>query len=69
MFKTCIFFECSASDAWALILSEEHRLRVLDNDMVVKIFGPKEHEVTEDRKSMYKIKGFMICTPHQILLG
>jgi hypothetical protein len=69
VFKNFIFFECNASDDWSSILREEHRLGVLDNAVVVKIFVPKKHEVTVDRKIMYKMKDFMICTPHQILFS
>jgi hypothetical protein len=49
-----LFFTENASDAWSLILREEHRLKVLHNAVVVKILGPKEHEVTADRKTCIK---------------
>jgi hypothetical protein len=32
-------------EAWSLILREEHKLRVFEN-RVLRIFGPKEEEVT-----------------------
>jgi hypothetical protein len=32
-------------ETWALILSEEHRLRVFGNRVVRRIFGPKRDEV------------------------
>jgi hypothetical protein len=35
-------------DTWSLILREEHRLRVLENRMLRRIFGPKRNEVMED---------------------
>jgi hypothetical protein len=31
---------------WSLILREEHRLRVSENRVLRRIFGPKRHEVT-----------------------
>jgi hypothetical protein len=33
-------------DAWPLTLKEEHRLRVFENRVLTKIFGPKREEVT-----------------------
>jgi hypothetical protein len=43
----------------SLILSEEHRQGVLDNAVVVNIFGHTKHEVTADRKRMHKVRGFI----------
>jgi hypothetical protein len=34
------------SENWSLILREEHRLRVLENRVLRRIFGPKRDEVT-----------------------
>jgi hypothetical protein len=33
-------------EIWSLTLREEHRLRVLENRMLRRIFGPKKDEVT-----------------------
>jgi hypothetical protein len=33
-------------EAWSLILREEHRLRVFENRVLRRIFGPKGAEVT-----------------------
>jgi hypothetical protein len=33
-------------DTWSLTLSEEHRLRVSQNTVLRRIFGPKRDEVT-----------------------
>jgi hypothetical protein len=33
-------------ETWSLILREEHRLRVLENRVLRKIFGPERDEVT-----------------------
>jgi hypothetical protein len=33
-------------ETWSLTLSEEHRLRVFENKVLRKIFGPKSDEVT-----------------------
>jgi hypothetical protein len=33
-------------EIWSLILMQEHRLRVLENRVLRRIFGPKRYEVT-----------------------
>jgi hypothetical protein len=33
-------------DIWSLTLREEHRLRVFENRVLRRIFGPKRDEVT-----------------------
>jgi hypothetical protein len=35
-------------DAWSLTFREEHRLRVFENRVLRKIFGPKGDEVKEE---------------------
>jgi hypothetical protein len=37
-------------DIWSLTLREEHRLRVFENRVLRRIFGPQSDEVTERRK-------------------
>jgi hypothetical protein len=49
--------------AESLILREEIRLRVFENRMPRRIFGPKRGEVTGERKS-YTMRSLMICTAH-----
>jgi hypothetical protein len=42
-------------ETWSLTLREEHRLRVFENRVLRRIFGPKEDEVTgEWRKLLNK---------------
>jgi hypothetical protein len=44
-----IGYEC---ETWSLTKSEEHRLKVFENRVLKKIFGPKRDEVTREwRKS------------------
>jgi len=33
-------------ETWSLILREEHRLRVFENRVLRRVFGPKRDEVT-----------------------
>jgi hypothetical protein len=38
-------------ETWSLILKEKHRLRVFENRVLRKIFGPKREEVTGVKKT------------------
>jgi hypothetical protein len=49
-------------------LREEHRLRVFENRVLRRIFGPKRDEVMENGESC-TVESLIICTHHQILLG
>jgi len=55
-------------ETWSVILREEHRLRVLENRVLRKIFGPKRDKVTGGWRRLHN-EHLMICTPHQILYG
>jgi hypothetical protein len=39
--------------AWSLTLREEHRLRVFENRVLRKIFGPKRDEVTGEWRKLH----------------
>jgi hypothetical protein len=39
-------------ETWSLTLRREHRLRVFKNRVLSKIFGPKEEEVTGERRRL-----------------
>jgi len=49
-------------------LREECRLRVFENRVLRRIFGPKRNKVTGGGEN-YIMRSFMICTPHPILFG
>ena len=55
-------------ETWSLALREERRLRVCDNRVLRRIFGPKRGEVTGSREN-YIMRNLMICTAHPILCG
>jgi hypothetical protein len=40
-------------ETWSLALRKEHRLRVFENRVLRRIFGPKRDEVTEDWRELY----------------
>jgi hypothetical protein len=46
---------------WSLTLREEHRLRVFENRVVRRIFGPKRDDVTGDwRKLRIGTSGWLL---------
>ena len=53
-------------ETWSLTLREERRLRVFENRVLRRIFGPKRDEVNGSREN-YIIRSLMICTPRPIL--
>jgi hypothetical protein len=40
-------------DTWSLTLREEHRLRMFENRVLRKIFGPKRNEVTGEWRKLH----------------
>jgi len=53
---------------WSPTVGEENRLRRFENRVLRILFGPKEDEIIWNGGD-YRMKNFMICTTHQILLG
>jgi hypothetical protein len=49
-------------------LREERRLRVFENRVLRRIFGPKKDEVTGEWRKLQN-ENSMICTPHPLLGG
>jgi hypothetical protein len=56
--KTCrtvilpvVLYGC---EKWSLTLREEHRLRVLENRVLRRIFGPRRDEVTGEWRKLLK---------------
>ena len=43
-------------ETWSLTLREEHRLRVFENSMLRRIFGPKRDEVTGEWRKLHNDK-------------
>ena len=64
-------------ETWSLTWREERRLRVFENRVLRRVFGPKRVEVTgEWRKlhidllnDLYIMRNLMICTAHPTLFG
>ena len=55
-------------ETWSLTFWEEHMMKVSENRVLRRIFGPTRDEVTEGGGN-YIIRSLMICTGHQILFG
>ena len=55
-------------ETWLLTLREERRLRVFENRVLRKVFGPKRDEVTGEWRKLHN-EEVMICAAHQILFG
>ena len=51
--------------AWSLTLSEECTLRVFENTVLRRIFGPKRDEVTGEWRRLHDME-LLFCTSHQI---
>jgi hypothetical protein len=52
-------------ETWSLSLREEHRLRVFENRVPRRIFGPKRDEVTDEWKKLHN-KELRVCTLRQV---
>ena len=55
-------------ETWSLTLREERRLRVFENRVLRRVFGPKRDEVTGNGEN-YIMKSLVTCTPYRILCG
>jgi len=55
-------------ETWSLKLREERRLRVFENRMLRRIFGPMRDDVRVSGENCI-MRSLKICTPHQILFG
>jgi hypothetical protein len=51
-----------------LKLRKERRLRVFENRVFRRVFGPKREEVIGEWKN-YIMRSLVICTPYPILCG
>ena len=56
-----------ACETWSLTVKVERRLRVFENRVLRRVFGPKRDEVTGEWKKLHNEE--LICTPYPILCG
>jgi len=55
-------------ETWLLTRQEEKKLRVFENMVLRRIFGPRGNEVMGEWRRVHN-EELMICTPHPILCG
>jgi hypothetical protein len=55
-------------ETWSLILRDERRVRVFENRVLRRIFGPRRDEITGCGEN-YIMRSLMICTAHPIFCG
>jgi len=53
---------------WLLILRDEHMVRLFENRVLRRVFGPKMDEVTGNGQN-YIMRSLAICTPYPTLCG
>jgi hypothetical protein len=61
-----LMYEC---ETWSLTLREEHGLRVFENRVLRRIFGPKRDEVTGEWRKLHSGESFITFTHSQITVG
>jgi hypothetical protein len=54
-------------ETWSVTLREEHRLRVLENRVLRRIFGPKRDEVTGEWRRLHKEELNDLCSSSNII--
>jgi hypothetical protein len=58
--QSYIFSFLYGCEAWSVTLSVEHRLRVLENRVLRKIFGPKRDKITNRHGGECLMRIFMM---------
>jgi len=54
-------------ETWSLTLGQEHRLRVFENGVIRRIFGPKRRKTGHGENCI--MMNFTACILHRILLA
>jgi hypothetical protein len=68
IYRNIIWLVLYGCETWPLTLREERKLRVFENRVLRRIFGPKRDEVTGSGEN-YIMRILMICIPHPTLFG
>jgi len=57
-----VFYGC---ETWSLILREERKLRVFENMVLRRIFGPRRDEVTGEWRRLHNVElNDLYCSPN-----
>ena len=68
IYRTLIFLVVLyGCETWSVTMGEEHRLRVFENRLVTKIFGPNR-EVTRDGRKLHNEELYDMCSSPNIIL-
>jgi hypothetical protein len=59
-------FPLYGCETWSVTQRKDHRLRVFENRVLRRIFGPMMDEVTGEWRRLHNEE---LCTRHQILCG
>jgi hypothetical protein len=54
-------------ETWSLTLGEEHRLRVSENRVLRRIFGPKRDEVTGEWRKLHNVELYNLYSSPDII--
>jgi hypothetical protein len=54
-------------ETWSLTLREEHRLKIFENKVLRKIFGPKRDEVTGEWRKLHNEELRDLCSSPSII--
>jgi hypothetical protein len=54
-------------ETWSLTLREKHRLRVFNNWVLRRIFGPKRDEVTGEWRRLHKEELYVLYSSRNII--
>jgi hypothetical protein len=60
-----LLYNSYGCETWSLMLREERRLRVFENRVLRRVFGPKRNEVMGNGENYIMSLG--ICTPYPFL--
>jgi hypothetical protein len=59
-----VFYGC---EIWSVTLREEHRLRMFENRVLRRIFGPKREEVTGEWRKLHSEELHVLCSSPDII--
>ena len=54
-------------ETWSLTMREESKLRVFENRVLKRIFGPKRKEVTGERRKLHNVELNDLCSSPDIV--